>query len=215
MLTRRDFLAAAAAAGVTGLLAGCAADGEPTAETESGETPEEANESQVTDAVENAEESAASVLVAYFSATGNTEGIAEAIAVELGADIFALEPAEAYTAEDLDYGDDDSRTSRELAEDARPELVQLTPDGWDGYEAVLLGYPIWWGEPACPVRTFAESNDFSGKTVIPFCTSGSSPIGGSGEQLAEIAGTGTWRDGERFSAGATDEAAAWASALGL
>lgn len=210
MLTRRNFLAVAAAA-ATGMLAGCAGADEPTAEVE----PEETNDQQVTDAAEDVTAPAGNVLVAYFSATGNTEGIAEAIAAELGADTFAIEPAEPYTADDLDYGDDASRTSREIDEDARPELAQVTPDGWDGYDAVLLGYPIWWGEPACPARTFAEGNDFSGKTVVPFCTSGSSPIGGSGEQLAEIAGTGTWQDGERFSAGADEDAAAWASGLGL
>lgn len=210
MLTRRNFLAVAAAA-AAGMLSGCAGAGGPAAEA----GPEETNEPQVTDAAEDAATPAGNVLVAYFSATGNTEGVAEAIAAELGADTFAIEPAEPYTANDLDYGDDASRTSRELAEDARPELAQLTSDGWEGYDAVLLGYPIWWGEAACPARTFAAGNDFSGKTVAPFCTSGSSPIGGSGERLAEIAGTGMWQDGERFSAGADEDAAAWARDLGL
>lgn len=207
MLTRRNFLAVAAAA-AAGTLAGCAGAGEPAAEAE----PQGADESQATDA---APAPTGATLVAYFSATGNTEGIAQAIAEELGADTFEIEPAEPYTADDLDYGDDASRTSRELDEDARPELAQVAPDGWDGYGTVLLGYPIWWGEAACPARSFAAGNDFTGKMVVPFCTSGSSPIGGSGEQLAEIAGTGTWRDGERFAAGSTDEAAAWASELGL
>lgn len=210
MLTRRDFLTVAAAVGAAGL-AGCAA--EPAAEAGPGQT----GGLQASDATEagGATGSTGGVLVAYFSATGNTEGIAEAIAVELGADTFEIEPAEPYTDDDLNYRDDASRASLEVAEDARPELAQLTPDGWDGYDTVLLGYPIWWGEAACPARTFAAGNDFSGKAVVPFCTSGSSSIGGSGERLAEIAGTGAWRDGARFSAGAGEDAAAWASELAL
>ncbi|OUP11158.1 hypothetical protein B5F33_00115 [Collinsella sp. An2] len=160
------------------------------------------------------EAAAGSTLVAYFSATGNTEGVAQAIAERLGADVFAIEAADPYTAEDLNYNDDASRTSQERT-DAHPELAQVTPDGWEGYQTVLLGYPIWWGEAAWPLRTFAAGNDFAGKTVVPFCTSASSGIGRSGDGLAELAGSGDWREGERFAAGAGDDAAAWAEGLGL
>ena len=154
------------------------------------------------------------MLVAYFSATGNTEGIAEAIAERLGADTWVIEAADPYTDADLDYSDDASRTSVER-DGARPEIAQSVPDGWAGYDTVFLGYPIWWGEAAWPLRTFVEGNDFDGKIVVPFCTSASSGIGRSGELLAEAAGAGEWLEGERFSGGDGDEAAAWAEGLGL
>ncbi len=194
MLTRRNFLAVAAV-GATALLAGC-----------SGEKDEE----PAADAAP-----AGNVLVAYFSATGNTEGVATAIAERLGADVFAIEAAEPYAEADLNYNDDASRTSVERADGTSPELAQVTPDGWAGYDTVLLGYPIWWGEAAWPLRTFAEGNDFGEKTVVPFCTSGSSGIGDSADSLATLAGSGDWLAGERFSAGAGDEAADWATSLGL
>ena len=141
--------------------------------------------------------------------------MASAIAERLGADIFAIESAEPYTDADLNYNDDASRASVERADGTNPELTQVTPDGWDGYDTVLLGYPIWWGEAAWPLRTFVAGNDFDGKVVVPFCTSGSSGIGRSDELLAETAGAGSWLEGERFSSGAGDEAADWAAGLEL
>lgn len=211
MLTRRNLLQAAAMAAMT-MLAGCSG-------THGDAADEGAAVSDQTAPVEgsaaaDAPAASGSILVAYFSATGNTEGIANALAEHLGADVFAIQAAQPYTDVDLDYNDASSRTSAERA-DARPELAQVTPDGWDGYQTVLLGYPIWWGEAAWPLRTFAEGNDFAGKTVVPFCTSASSGIGSSGEGLAELAGGGDWLNGERFSAGTTDDAAAWADGLGL
>ena len=207
MLTRRNFLAIAVA-GMTALLAGC-----------SGEKDEAPAADSATELVEGAPAAdaapAGNVLVAYFSATGNTEGVAIAIAERLGADVFAIEAAQPYTEADLNYSDDASRTSVERADGTNPELAQVTPDGWADYDTVLLGYPIWWGEAAWPLRTFVAGNDFTGKTVVPFCTSGSSGIGSSAELLAEMAGAGDWREGERFSAGADDEAADWAASLGL
>ena len=207
MLTRRNFLAIATAT-ATALLAGC-----------SGEKDEAPAADPATEPVEDAPatdaEPAGNVLVAYFSATGNTEGVGTAIAERLGADVFAIEAAQPYTEADLNYSDDASRTSVERADGINPELAQVTPDGWADYDTVLLGYPIWWGEAAWPLRTFVEGNDFDGKTVVPFCTSGSSGIGSSAELLAEMAGAGEWREGERFSAGAGDEAADWVVGLGL
>ena len=207
MLTRRNFLAVAAAA-ATGLLAGC-----------SGEKDEASAADPATELVEDVPAADAAptgtTLVAYFSATGNTEGVATAIAERLGADVFAIEAAQPYTEADLNYSDDASRTSVERTDGTNPELVQVTPDGWDGYDTVLLGYPIWWGEAAWLLRTFVAGNDFDGKTVVPFCTSASSDIGRSGELLAEAAGVGDWREGARFSSGAGDEAADWAASLGL
>lgn len=205
MLTRRNLLHAVAMAAVT-MLAGCSG-------ARGGSNDDAAALDQATPA-EDAPAASGATLVVYFSATGNTEGVATAVAERLGADVFAIEAAEPYTDADLDYNDSSSRTSTERA-DARPELAQVTPDGWGDYQTVLLGYPIWWGEAAWPLRTFAEGNDFAGKTVVPFCTSASSGIGDSGAALAELAGGGDWLDGERFSAGATDDAATWVDSLGL
>ena len=215
MFTRRTFLTAAATA--TSLLAGCSsenADGLANDAPDQGE-PSVSDEPAV-DANDGSEAAATgATLVAYFSATGNTESVATAIAEGLGADIFAIEAAEPYTEADLNYNDDASRVSLERADGVNPELAQVTPDGWDGYDVVLLGYPICWGEAAWPLHTFVVGNDFTGKTVVPFCTSGSSGIGDSADALAELAGSGDWREGERFSADAGDDAADWAAGLEL
>lgn len=159
---------------------------------------------------------AGSTLVAYFSATGNTEGIATAIAEHTGADVFVITPAQAYTGADLNYNDDASRTSVERTDGTQPELAQVTPDAFDTYSTVFVGYPIWWGEAAWPLRTFVANNDFTGKTVVPFCTSASSGFGRSGELLAELAGTGEWVEGARFSGSAlTADVTDWLDSLGL
>lgn len=156
-----------------------------------------------------------SVLVAYYSAQGHTAAVAEAIADALGADIFTITPTEPYTDDDLNYSNDESRVSQEhLDENRHVELTQVTPDGFDGYDAVFVGYPIWWGEAAWVVDDFVSGNDFSGKTVIPFCTSASSPMGDSGTNLAAMAGTGDWQEGMRFrSSVATADVADWAQSL--
>ena len=159
-----------------------------------------------------------SVLVVYFSATGNTERAAEMIAEQTGGQLMALEPAEPYSEEDLDYNDENSRVSMEYADPSRRtvELVQTTPEGWDDVTTVFIGYPIWWGEAAWPVTSFVEANDFSGKTVIPFCTSASSGLGDSAQQLADSANGGTWREGGRFSSSVSEEELrSWLDELGL
>lgn len=157
-------------------------------------------------------------LVVYYSATGNTESVANTIAEETGGDLFELEPADPYTDADLDWTDDDSRVSHEYEnEDQRDvELVSATVDNWDEYDTVFIGYPIWWGIAAWPVNEFVETNDFTDKTVIPFCTSSSSGLGESGELLEEMAGTGNWQEGERFSSGvSSDDVSTWISGLNL
>ena len=119
-------------------------------------------------------------LVVYYSATGNTERIAGIIAAETGADVFALEPVEPYSAADLNWTDPDSRVCYEYDHpEARQEvaLKQVTPEGWEAYDTVYIGYPIWWGIAAWLVNRFVTGNDFTGKTVIPFCTSASSGLG--------------------------------------
>ncbi len=146
-------------------------------------------------------------LVVYFSATGNTEQAAQYIAGLTGGDLFELEPAEPYSEEDLDWTDDNSRVSREHDDESLRDvpLVADTVENWAEYDTVYIGYPIWWGIAAWPVDTFVEANDFTGKTVIPFCTSSSSGLGDSGELLAELAGTGDWQEGQRFSSNVSEE----------
>ena len=164
------------------------------------------------------QEETSSVLVVYFSATGNTERAAEMIAEQTGGQLMALEPAEPYSEEDLDYNDENSRVSMEYADPSlrTVELVQTTPEGWDDITTVFIGYPIWWGEAAWPVTSFVEANDFSGKTVIPFCTSASSGLGDSAQQLADSANGGTWREGRRFSSSVSEEELrSWLDELGL
>ena len=164
------------------------------------------------------EEAASSdrTLVVYYSATGNTEAAAKAIANATDADMFEITPADPYTDEDLDYTDDNSRVSIEYNDESKRdvELAKAAPDNWADYDTVFIGYPIWWGVSAWPVDSFVKSNDFSGKTVIPFCTSASSDIGQSGRLLAEAAGTGSWQEGKRFSSNvSSDEITAWISEL--
>ena len=146
------------------------------------------------------------ILVVYFSAQGHTEAVAEQIAENLGADLFEIVPADPYTSDDLDWTDNNSRVSREHDDEALRdvELVSTTVGNWEDYDTVIIGYPIWWGIAAWPVNTFVEANDFSGKTVIPFCTSSSSGLGQSGELLAELAGTGDWGEGVRFRSNPSD-----------
>ena len=139
-------------------------------------------------------------LVVYYSATGNTEEVANKLAENLGADIFEIEPVDEYTSADLDWTDDNSRVSREYEDESlrNVELQSTTVDNWAEYDTVLIGYPIWWGIAAWPVDTFVKANDFNGKTVIPFCTSSSSSLGRNGDLLAEEANGGNWQDGQRF-----------------
>lgn len=157
------------------------------------------------------------VLVVYYSATGSTKAVAETIADTTGGDLFEITPKEPYTSDDLNWSDDNSRVSREHADESLQdvELTTTTVDNWDSYDTVFIGYPIWWGSAAWPVDNFVKDNDFTGKTVIPFCTSASSGIGQSGSLLADMAGTGDWLDGERFSSGASDsEVQDWVKQLG-
>ncbi len=158
------------------------------------------------------------VLVVYFSATGNTQTAAETIADLTGGDLFQLEPADPYTDEDLNWTDESSRV---VQEHDNPEardvaLVTDTVDNWEAYDTVFLGYPIWWGIAAWPVDTFVAANDFTGKTVIPFCTSSSAGLGESGQLLADLAGTGDWQAGQRFSSHVDRDAVeTWLAGLGL
>lgn len=157
-------------------------------------------------------------LVVYFSASGNTESAAGYIAKAINGDLFELEPKDPYTDDDLNWRDESSRVNYEHDnESARNiELVSSTVDNWDEYDTVFIGYPIWWGIAAWPVNSFVKNNDFTGKTVVPFCTSTSSGFGESGELLKEMAGTGNWLDGERFQSGVSEkDVADWVNSLDI
>ncbi len=183
-------------------------------------TPENTAE-PAEDVPENPEETPAEggkTLVVYYSATNNTEAVAGYIADATGADIFELIPTEPYTSADLDWTDRDSRVSREHDDESLRdvELESAVPDNWGDYDTVFIGYPIWWGIAAWPVNGFISANDFTGKTVIPFCTSSSSGLGQSGELLEEAAGTGNWLEGQRFRSGVSeDDVKDWVAGLEL
>lgn len=154
--------------------------------------------------------------MAYYSAQGHTQAVAEAVADELGADLFVITPVQPYSDEDLNYNNDSSRVSTEHSNpDGRHvELETITPEGFDGYDTVLIGYLIWWGEAAWVVDDFVSGNSFDGKTVIPFCTSASSPLGQSGSLLADMAGSGDWQEGMRFHSSVSDsDVRTWAQGL--
>ena len=146
------------------------------------------------------------ILVVYYSAQSHTKAVAEKIANNLNADIFEIVPEEAYTSSDLDYTDNNSRVSREHNDESLRDvkLKNTKVNNWEDYDTVLIGYPIWWGIAAWPVNNFVKDNDFTGKIVIPFCTSASSSMGNSGKLLEDLTKTGNWKDGHRFSSSATD-----------
>ena len=232
-MKKRGLLLLTACMMTVGILAGCSSNSEEASSTtqevettveaeteaESSSTAAEETASEEASAEEvSTEEAEGKTLVVYFSATGNTERVAEMIAEATGGDLFELELSDPYTDEDLNYNDENSRVSQEYADESlrNVELVATTMEGFDEYENVFVGYPVWWGIAAWPVNTFIEANDFTGKTVIPFCTSASSGLGESGELLAELAGTGEWLEGMRFRSGASEEdVVTWVESLGL
>lgn len=199
------------------LLAGCGSETDSAQENTSEETAQTEDQAE-TDTEDTDGGSSGNVLIVYYSATGNTETAANYIADATGGTLFELEPAEPYTDEDLNYNDENSRVSREHEDESLQdvELVSTTVEGFDEYDTVFIGYPIWWGEAAWPVNQFVKNNDFTGKTVIPFATSVSSGFGESGQLLADMAGTGDWQEGMRFGS-SPDEAAVqeWIDGLGL
>ena len=156
------------------------------------------------------------VLIAYFSATNNTENIANHLNDILDADLYEIVPEDPYTADDLDYNDSSSRSSQEMNDpDARP-VISGSVDNMEQYDVIFLGYPIWWGEAPRIVNTFLESYDLSGKTIVPFCTSASSPMGSSATKLRDLTGSATWLEGQRFSGGAAaSEVRSWVDSLDL
>ncbi|MBP3853288.1 MAG: aldo/keto reductase [Erysipelotrichaceae bacterium] len=156
------------------------------------------------------------VLVAVFSATGNTKDLADIVAEELDADVFVIEPEQPYTKEDMDYNTD-GRCDREQAdESARPAIANKV-DNMDAYDTVIVAYPIWHGQAPRIISTFLESYDFSGKTMAAFCTSASSPLGESAEKLHPLVDESvTWLESRRFEAGEQPEVLKeWLEQIGL
>ncbi len=155
------------------------------------------------------------VLIAYFSATHNTEGVAHHLEEILDADLYEIVPEQPYTSADLNYNTDCRANQEQNDPDARPAISGGVED-MGQYDVIFLGYPIWWGQAPKIISTFLECYDLSGKTIVPFCTSGSSGIGSSAANLHSLAGSATWLDGQRFGAGASRSAVeAWVNGLGL
>lgn len=162
-------------------------------------------------------EDTSKTLVAYYSASGTTEKIATYVADAMNADTFVITPVQPYSDSDLDWTDQNSRVVIEHNNESRhTELVTVDVPDWESYDNVFIGYPIWWHEASWVVDDFVKKNDFTGKNVVPFCTSMSSPLGESGTLLAEMAGTGNWLDGMRFTSRSTqDEVQSWATSHDL
>ena len=219
---------------IAGLLTGCGSQesqesidttAETTQATEAVTTAavtEKETQTETADVTEVPEETTdetadSNILVVYYSAQEHTKGVAEIAADALGADVFVIEPVDIYTEDDLNWRDEQSRVVTEHNDENRhTELVFTTVENWDSYDTVLIGYPLWWREASWVVNDFVKDNDFSGKDVIPFCTSTSDGIGESGVHLAEMAGTGNWLDGIRFSENYdTAEVVEWVDSLNL
>ena len=156
------------------------------------------------------------ILVAYFSATNTTKGVAEHIADGLNADLYEIVPEEPYTDADLNYNDNKSRTSIEMNDSAARPAILGSVENMEQYSIVFIGYPIWWGQAPRIMNTFVESYDFSGKTIVPFCTSGSSGVGSSARNLEALTDGATWLSGTRLNGGSSRGTIIdWVNGLGL
>jgi flavodoxin len=176
---------------------------EQTTEQVKGTAAENVNEKVNTNEVNEENEMPTNeVLVAYFSATGTTKRVAEKIAELTGADIYEIVPKNPYSDADLNWHDNNSRTTKEMDDpNVRPEIGSIDIS-LEQYKTIYLGYPIWWGDAPRIMATFVEKYNFDGKKVIPFCTSGGSGIGRSGSNLGTLAGSGSFANGERLNSGA-------------
>lgn len=154
-------------------------------------------------------------LVVYFSATGTTESTAKKLAKAIGADIKRIVPARPYSAADLDWNDSSSRTSVEHRDQSiRPKMAESIDA--KPYDTIFVGFPLWWERAPLIVRTFLESQDFSGKTIVTFATSGSSTNGADGRRLHDAAPNAEWKVGRRFAASDTERTfASWVDGMGL
>ena len=197
-------------------LTSCGANGNPSSTSSASSSEPAVSSSEPSES--EPETQTGKTLVVYYSASGNTKRVAEDIAEAVSADLFEIVPTEVYTSDDLNWTNADSRVSREHDDESLRDVPLTTTEvsDWDSYDTVFIGYPIWWGIAAWPVDGFVKANDFTGKTVIPFATSSSSGMGQSGSLLADMAGTGDWQEGQRFSSGVSSaDVQAWVDGLGL
>ncbi len=196
-------------------LAACSGGNEPAGNGSNAESSQN-NAVQPETSEESRTPEGSKILVAYFSATNNTEGVAQKLADGLGADLYEITPEQPYTDEDLDYGNSGSRSSVEMDDPSARPAISGSVENMEQYDVVLIGYPIWWGEAPRIMSTFIESYDFSGKTLAAYCTSASSGFGNSDSALRSAASGAEWLSGHRFSAGAdSDEVMEWANGLGI
>lgn len=225
-MTRRSFLETIGAGSIlaaAGILAGCGStSASQTASIAAGTSSQSAESSpsasSSSEGGTSAQAGSGKVLVACYSATGHTRAVAETLAKTLGADLFEIVPETPYTDDDLDFNSSSSRVSQEHRDESQRDvpLSQTTPDGFAEYGTVLVGYPIWWAIAAWPVNRFVSGNDFTGKTVIPFCMSQASGLGQSAENLHALDANGSWLAGQCFGE-RPDEANVvnWANSLAI
>ena len=152
-------------------------------------------------------------LVAYFSASGVTAKLAKTLSSVSGADLFEIKPVTPYTAKDLDWMDKKSRSSVEMSDPtSRPEIAEKIPNLAD-YDTVFLGFPIWWYVAPRIINTFVESYDFTGKTLVPFATSGGSGMGRTVDELRKLCPNANWKAGKMVNGVSDKTLADWANTL--
>jgi len=152
------------------------------------------------------------VLVAYFSASGVTKALAERLSKAISADLFEIVPEIPYTNADLNWQDSKSRSSVEMNDRSCRPPIKYKVENLGGYDVIFVGFPIWWYREPSIIDTFMEAYDFSGKTVVPFATSGSSGMGDSGKNMKALSNAANVPGGKRFSAGAAEsELSKWAA----
>lgn len=144
-------------------------------------------------------------LVAYFSASGVTKGVAEKLAKAAGAELFEIVPEQPYTDEDLNWNNKQSRSSVEMNDRSCRPGISTTVSDMGQYDCIFLGFPVWWYREPSIIDTFLEAYDFSGKTIVPFCTSGGSGLGETVGNMRSLAKKADVRDGKRFSSGVSEE----------
>ena len=189
-----------------------------TPETPSSNQPEDTAtpENETPADTETTDDSGNKILIAYFSATSNTENIANHLNEILEADLYEIVPETPYTSDDLNYSDSSTRATREQNDDSARPAISGSVENIEQYDTIFLGYPIWWGQAPKIMYTFVESYDLSGKTIVPFCTSGSSPMGSSAANLPVSADNAVWLEGQRFSGGASvADVQSWVDGLPL
>ena len=153
-------------------------------------------------------------LVAYFSASGVTKGVAEKLAKAAGAELFEIVPEQPYTDEDLNWNNKQSRSSVEMNDRSCRPGISTTVSDMGQYDCIFLGFPVWWYREPSIIDTFLEAYDFSGKTIVPFCTSGGSGLGETVGNMRLLAKEAEVRDGKRFSSGVSEEELkTWASGM--